>query len=180
MHAQIREMCFYTFSDIFTKGWQWIPQVEKNEETGLLFPGTARTRMPTFSWPFKVWTQLPWSCLAGGPWCPIQLRNKTSRLPTRMAIYQLWRLVTQGTGNGIWHLLTETESESTHYTRTPSNMGQNSLIQHFTPLVLVKGLFIFIFFASHLFGLWKYPDDQDRHSPAFTGHMSSCWRQRKE
>lgn len=168
MHAQIREMCFYTFSDIFTKGWQWIPQVEKNKETGLLFPGTARTGMPTFSWPFRVWTQLPCPCLAAGPWCPVQLRNKASCLPTRVAIYQLWRLVTQGTGNGIWHLLTETESESTHYTWTPSNMGQNSLIKHFTPLVLVKCLFFF-FFCQSLIWTLEIPRWSRQTQPSFHG-----------
>lgn len=47
-------------------------------------------------------------------WCQLQPRKKVWCLPTMMAIYQAWHLVTQGTGNGMWHLLSETERIRDH------------------------------------------------------------------
>lgn len=40
-------------------------------------------------------------------------------------------------------------------------------------------------FASHLFrhsfsDMWGYPNNQDRHSPGFVGHVFPCQRQRIE
>lgn len=53
MHLQIWEMWFYTLSDIFTKGWQHISQVERNKKTGLFFQKRHGPRRPPPPGPSK-------------------------------------------------------------------------------------------------------------------------------
>lgn len=72
----------------------------------------------------------PSPTLGRRPWCQPQPRNQVWCLPTTMAIHQAWHSVTQGTGNGMWHLLSEIPRVGVH-------------LQHGHPRVRWDGIHLF-------------------------------------
>ena len=93
----------------------------EKQENWTVFSETARTRMPIFSWPFRVWTQLPRPCLAGGPGVSSSWEIRSRAFP------QGWPCISHDarglrTGNGMWHLLRLSQSPSIAR-GPPSNMA---------------------------------------------------------
>lgn len=115
--------CAFTlFQTSLTKGWQQISQVERNMKTGLFFPKTAWTGVPTFSWSFRVWTRLPCPCLAGGTGVSSSREIRSSAFPQGWPFIRRdtrWlRGLEMGCGNSSLRL-----SQSPSITRVPpSNM----------------------------------------------------------
>lgn len=95
----------------------------EKQENWTVFPETARTGMPIFSWSFRVRTQLPRPCLAGGPGVSSSREIRSRAFPQRwphISHDARWlRGLEMGCGISSLRL-----SQSPSITRgPPSNMG---------------------------------------------------------
>lgn len=149
----------------------------EKEENWTVFPETAWTRTPTSSWPFQVWKQLSHRHLAGHTGVSSNRERRSGAFP------QWWPFIRHDTrwlrglemGCGISYRRLR-GPVSIHNTASLSHMGWNPFIQCCIPLIFIKCLFLPVTYS----GMWRYLNNQDRHSPALVGRMFSSWRQRIE